>query len=125
MLCRVWYKPDGQVAVTHPAPKARLDGETDQEFLDRVCVKTAKELGLEGLDYDDVEPSTLPNRKDRDKWRGNKATGLQVDASIITQAERRQAIEAERDAILDKPVHTNKDLIDIAKLNRKLDKRDY
>jgi hypothetical protein len=77
---------------------------------------------LEGLPHDDIEPSELPSRKDRDKWRGKKGQGIYIDHSIITEAEKRQAIEDELDAELTKD---NPDAIKAVRLQRKLDKRQY
>lgn len=124
MKCRIFYKPDGTVSILHPAPKARLQDETDKKFLNRVAKKAVAGTELEGLEFDDVEPDELPSRKDRDKWRGAKGGGIHVDESIVTKAEKRQALEDELDAELAKPeaeVNTAKAM----KLQRKLDKRDY
>ena len=146
MNCRIWYKGDGTVAVTHPVEKARLKDESDEDFLERVCVKAAKTTQdmldaekakpipnpdkiaklendvLVGLPFDDVDPITLPDRKDRMKWRGNKSQGLSVDNTVITLAEKRQAVEDALDTELAK---STPDTIKAMRLQRKLDKRDY
>ncbi len=123
MKCRIVYKPDGTVSVIHPVSKARKPKETEAAFLKRVFGKAVKGTELEGLPYDDVEPSSLPqDRKDRDKWRGKKGEGIKVDSSIITIAEKRQAIENELDAELAKAAP---DPVQVIKLERKLQKRDY
>ena len=121
-LYRVFYKPDGTVSVLHPAPKARRPNETDEDFLDRIAQKAVVGTELEGLDYDDIEPAELPPRKDRDKWRGEKGQGVHVDESIVTKAEKRQALEDEIDAELAQDVP---DLTKVARLQRKLAKKDY
>lgn len=110
--------------------------EADQDFLDRVAEKATKDIEvrnpdgsitivphpLKGLPFDDIDPATLPDRKDRDKWRGSKATGLRVDQSVVTLAERRQAVEDALDAELAKPVPN---AVTALKLQRRLDKRDF
>lgn len=181
MKCRIVYKPDGQVSIIHPAPKARrinvefpkgwrpphtkkpekaaivyslsdnpsgrlqiayirsiggkAEIESDDVFLERVSEKavkagrTIKPDGtmvpgpLEGLPFEDVDPSTLPqDRKNRDKWRGKKGKGIKVDPSVVTVAEKRQAVEDELDTELAK---ASPDSVQAIKLQRKLDKRDY
>ncbi len=144
---RVVYRPDGTVAVLQASLKARREGESDQDLLDRVCLKiigeTQKMLDAEknkpnpnpekvikltsyllkpNYDYDDIDPSTLPPRKDREKWRGNKTTGLIVDNSIVTDAEKRQTLEEDLDAELAKPTPN---AVKAIRLQRKLEKRDY
>jgi hypothetical protein len=122
MLCRVIYKPDETIAVIHPAPKARLKDESDQDFLNRIALKTVKGTELENCPYDDIEKATLPDRRYRDKWRGSKVTGIKIDHSIVTEAEKRQTIEDDIDNELAK---SNPDLAKVMKLQRKLDKKDY
>lgn len=120
--CRVYYRPDGTVAVVHPVFKARRLDETEQEFLDRAYAKAEKESGLTGLDFDDTDTANLPDRKDRDKWRGQKGQGVRVDPSVVTRAERRQAVEAQLDAELAKP---NPNPVQALKLQRRLEKGEY
>lgn len=175
MNCRVWYKPDGRVAITYPAPKARrqlnIDEvttartahnerlnaqkraitaresateaaekykeqaeataviaeaavgpivvipdpifEADQDFLDRVCLKASQGKELEGLPYDDVDPDTLPDRKDREKWRGSKGVGVQIDLSVITPADLRVADKAALEVERGKAVPNMKIALDL------------
>lgn len=133
MKARVYYRTDGSVIVVHPSQKARVIEESDQAFMDRVCqihVEATKgtfdrhgvSKDLTGLDYDDIDTTTLPSRATRDKWRGDKATGLRVDVSILTLAEKRKAIEDMLDTELAKPA--GNPLVAV-RLQRKLDKRDY
>jgi hypothetical protein len=122
MKSRVFYRPDGAVAIVHPAPKAKRQGETDEAFFERTCFDAAVKAGLSGLDFDDMDDSLLPPRSDRDKWRGVKGQGVRIDHTIITKAERRAALEAELDAELAKP---NANEITAMRLKRKLDKGDY
>lgn len=122
MNCRVIYRGDGSVVVIHPAPKAQMLGETEDDFLKRVFGKAVKDTELEGLPCDDVDPSALPERKHRNKWRGSKGKGVRVDHSVVTVAERRQAVEDELDAELAKETP---DSVHALKLQRKLQKKDY
>lgn len=117
-ICRVVYKPGGEVSVLYPAPKARRQFETDADFYPRIFADIAKKGGLEELPFDDVDTATLPDRKDRDKWRGGKATGLRVDLSVVTLAERRKAVEDTLDAELAKP---QPNAVAALKLQRQLD----
>lgn len=97
--------------------------ETEQEHLDRYYQEVAvKRPNLAGLDYDDIDSSQLPPRADRDKWRGSKAAGLAVDLSVVTVAERRQALEDALDAELAKP---NPDPVEAMKMRRNLEKGNY
>lgn len=121
-LCRVFYKADGTVAVVHPVFKARRLDETEQEFLDRAYAKAEKESGLTGLDFDDTDTANLPDRKDRDKWRGQKGQGVSVDQTVVTGAERRQAVEAQLDTELAKPTP---DPVKALQLRRQIEKGDY
>ncbi len=102
--CRVFYKADGSVAVMVPAPKARLEGETDDVFLQRICDMDAPKIGLGGIPFDDMDKINLPERATRDKWRGNTQQGVYVDNSVVTKNERIQAIQGQIDAELDKPM---------------------
>lgn len=123
MKCRIVYKPDGQVSIIHPAPNARMPKETENAFLKRVFEKTMSDSGFKGLPYEDVDKSTLPqDRKDRDKWRGNKESGIYVDHTIVTEQEKRQAVEDQLDAELAKDEPNS---VKVIGLQRKLDKRDY
>lgn len=122
MKCRIIYKPDETVAVIHAAKKAQKPGETEEDFLERVFAKAITGTDFEGLPFDDIEPDELPDRKDRAKWRGTKEIGVKVDPTIVTKAEKRQAIEDELDAELEKE---EPDLKLVAKLQRRLAKKEY
>ncbi len=50
---RVVYRPDKSVAIITYAPKSKLSRE-------EAYAKCAKEAGLEGLPYDDIDESELP-----------------------------------------------------------------
>lgn len=71
---RIVRKPSGEVAVIHPAPKSRREGETEAAWLKRVFEK-AMQGDLKGRPYSDVLRSTLPpNRVDRDAWMWDSAS---------------------------------------------------
>lgn len=99
-----------------------VEVESDSNLVNRVYQKAIKGTELEGLLYGDIDPTALPDRKDRDKLRGKKGEGIRVDHSIVTMSEKRQAIEDGLDAEL---AQTNPDPVKAMKLQRKLEKRDY
>ena len=68
MLCRVYKKLDGSVAVLRPNEKMRRVGESDADFLNRIAAKDAPNSGLENLPFIDIAPTALPPRKDRKEW---------------------------------------------------------
>tara|TARA_Y100000310_G_scaffold6097_1_gene6957 strand:+ start:433 stop:837 length:405 start_codon:yes stop_codon:yes gene_type:complete len=129
-ICRIWYRADEIVFITHYQYQMKPPGQTDQEFRDaenaKILLKNPAKYGA--LDTDDVDDSTLPDccfggtpdrlRGLREKLRGTKAAGLRVDNSI----RNRQDIVYEIDTELDKP---SPDMKKVAKLERKLRKRDY
>lgn len=100
---RVVYKPDGSVAVIHPAPKSKEPNETEADWLNRVFVK-CMEGDLNGLPYKDVLKATLPpNRDDRDAWEATPGQGITVNAAKVAQIkaakERKAKIEAEKELL--------------------------
>lgn len=115
---RVFYSPDGKVAILR-AIMCR-EGETPQACLDRIGAKDCPR-GAHGacLPYDDIDDQTLPARATRNKWRGDKRGGLRVDASIITKAERIEAAEKAIDLELAKPDPRQ---VEVIRLSRELEK---
>jgi hypothetical protein len=122
MKCRVVYLPSGEVNVIHPAPKSKREKETEEAWLSRVFAKCMKESNLEGCDYKDIDDFELPDRAKRNKWRGNKAQGLYIDETVVTEDEKRQVIENDLDSELEKETP---DPVKVVKLQRKLTKREY
>jgi hypothetical protein len=122
-LCRIFYKEDGTVSIMSFPPKARIPGETDQEMIDRIAEKDAPKSGLDGLEYEDVEASELP-QGDKEKRRGAKGQGVYIDESVVTTAEKRQALEDKIDTELAKP-EAEVDTAKVIKWNRKLQKGNY
>ena len=68
MLCRVYKKLDGSVAILRPNEKMRLPGESDATFMNRIATQDAPKSNLQGLPFADIDPSVLPHRKDRKDW---------------------------------------------------------
>ena len=122
--CRVTYKPDGQVSITIPLLKAKKKGESEQAFLDRAYAKAVIENKFEGFDFDDMDTTDLPDYKKREKWRGNKATGVYIDESIITPAERRQVLVDDLNTEFGKP-QSSRNSAKILDLQRRLATGDY
>ena len=125
---RVFYHPDGKVSVMQLIEKARqrillISGafrlETDDEFYAR---EQAKQPKLVGLAHDDMDAAALPDREFRDKWRGEKGQGIRVDMSVVTLADRRKVVEDALDAEL---VTASPDTVEVVRLQRKLQKKDY
>ena len=96
MDCRVFYRLDGTVEVVHIAPHV-VDKNKE-----RVFTKCAEASGLDGLPYDTMDTADLPDKVDREKWRGAKGAGVAVDPSVVTLTERRQAVKDSLAAELDK-----------------------
>ena len=72
MKFRVFQDVDGSVRIVHPNPRYRLDGESDDAFIERIGQKTVLgDPSLAGLPFVDVDEATLPNdHSKREKWRG-------------------------------------------------------
>lgn len=88
MKVRIVYKPDKTVAVIHPAPKSKRKDETEEEWLERVFAK-AMQGELEGLPYDDIDSSELPqSREDRNAWEGEKGKGISVNTVKAEQIRK-------------------------------------
>ena len=80
--CRVIYRPDGTVAVFHHAAKSKFDFEQAAGW--------AMIDDLEGLPFDDIEESQLPQtRKYREAWRGSKGNGIHLDAAKKAEIDAR------------------------------------
>ena len=62
-MCRVFERPDGTLAVVHPAPEGRRDSETEDVWLARVWAETVeKSSDLAGLPFHDMDDTDLPPR---------------------------------------------------------------
>lgn len=88
MNCRIVYRPDGGISIIHPVLKARRDGETETQHLDRNYeswkASWNKSTGTTDGDFDfeDVETSSLPtDRTYRNAWRKKKGeSAITIDA---------------------------------------------
>lgn len=115
---RVFYKPNGGVIVLSAVMCGK--DESPQACLERVGAKDCPRTeAKECLPYDDIDSSQLPDRSTRNKWRGNKATKLRVDNTVVTQSEKMANAEADLEAELEKP---SPDPVKVIKLQRKLEK---
>lgn len=120
--CRVWYRLDGGVSVSHPdlRPEKKPKDLTLEQWidfqLDQVAIKAPQFVGL---DYQDMDTSELPqDRTDRDRWRGNKQTGIKIDNSVVLRKDLDKQID-------DELAMQNPNIIKIERLRRKLDKREH
>ena len=76
MKVRILYQEDGTVSIIHPAPKSRRKDESESDWLKRVFDKATPE----GVEYEDVNKSTLPqSREFRSAWTGKKGKGIRID----------------------------------------------
>ncbi len=104
-LCRVWYKADKKIFVTH-GPDLGLP-----------LIKNPAKYS--SMQFEDMDDSLLPqDRKDRDRWRGSKSLGISIDTSIVLRQDLNQQIDAE----LAEP---SPDLKKVIRLQRRLAKRDH
>ena len=116
------YIPNAPVALIMPNRKHKFDTETDDEFIDRCYQKTL--IGhpeFAGHPHENIDKTSLPTT-DRDKWRGAVGQGVNIDPTVVTLRERREAVVADLDAELDSP---GGNPMAALQLQRKLDKRDY
>jgi len=111
---RIVYKPDGSVAVVHPASKSRRPDETEDQWLKRVFDNAMRPKynifgqqvnPLHGMPHDDMDVSELPTREDRDAWEGMKGKGIWVNEEkarkIRKERETRRLIEEEKRRLLE------------------------
>lgn len=113
MKIRIFYKPDNTLQHLYLVRNLN-EGETFEQALDA----ETKKIGIT-YPYDDYEPTALPDKSKKEKWRGQKGKGIWIDESIVTPAEKRKAKEEELDAELNKP---NPDPVKVIRLNRELEK---
>lgn len=125
-LCRIWYRADGRVFIQHIDYKLKPTGMADADFaVEQFAIPRKKNPDkYNTMEFEDVDDSTLPNgvspisRKDRDRWRGTKATGVKIDNTVVL----RKDLEKEMDDELAKP---NPDLKKVMQTQRKLDKKEH
>lgn len=118
-LVRVFYQPDGKIAVGVANRELCRPAESEsacvQRVTDRFCPKNKSGSCLPSTI---MEAASLPPRSKRDKWRGSKATGVRADESVITKAEKVAAAEAALDAELAK---AEPDSVKVIALQRSLE----
>ncbi len=105
-----------------------LDDWIDAQFIESAEKKATlhidNDLTKILLPYDDIDSTALPNganpnnRNDRNRWRGTKVTGVQIDNTVVLRKDLFQQIDDE----LAKP---SPDGIVIERLRRKLEKREH
>lgn len=142
-ICRIYYLPDGSIIRKTPFFRMQKESETtaeyltyQTEFLDNETLKRPVDIlnknkevvryALVGVPFEDLDDSELPSTKtDREKWRGSKSSGVHIDNSVVTMAEKRQAVKDARAVLLTKGMPTAKNVMDTAKLTIKLIEKDY
>ena len=97
----VWRKPGGEILVTIPASKARMAGEAEPQWLDRVAQKVVAAGGMaEAERLPDCSAEDLPDRRFRTCWRANAAGKVKIDLPLARQ-QRMNEIKADRNRRLD------------------------
>lgn len=110
-----WTKPDNSLVTTYYIRKAMRNGETEDQFINRVNEKLMRERP----EFKEL-PATLDNLSDlpdmsfREKFRRNEAGKIVIDHSIKTRAEvfaEQQATQAKvREALREKILKVVSDL---------------
>lgn len=110
--CRVYYQQSGKISVDHAdqRPGKKPKDMTNDDWIDAQFLQSGKNkpnLHVDGdlskplLDYEEIDDSALPNgsaptdRKDRDRWRGNKLTGIKIDTNIVLRKDLFKQIDNE------------------------------
>lgn len=93
----VVYKPDKSVSIIHHTIKGKLT----QKKLERVYNETTKGTSLEGLPYDIVDSSELPNSEEhiQESWEGSKGEGIlpnTVKSAKLKKEKNRKCLIDER-----------------------------
>ncbi len=105
MKVRVVYKPDKSVVVIHPVPRSRRPEEDEATWLDRVFTKTTSGTDLDGLPFDDIDHTELPDRADRDFWEGEKGKKISVNAAkakkVADDAKLKKLVDDEKEKIFE------------------------
>ena len=91
MRCRVVQKLDQTLVVIHPAPNAQRGGESVLEFEARVFQETMAKNGWAGFPFVDLDPTQLPSRTQRHKWRLQGGQVL-VDMTVPDPPNPQQAL---------------------------------
>ena len=133
--CRVYYHQNGKISVDHADQRsAKLPkGMTNDEWIDAQFLQSGEKkpgLHVDGdlnkplLDYDEIDDSQLPNgnnpmdRKDRDRWRGTKTTGIKIDATVMLRKDLYKQID-------DELARATPDMVVVARLEGKLRRNEH
>jgi len=99
---RTVYKADKSVVVIYPVKGSQRKGETDEVWLERVFTKAMVAMDLVGLDYDDVDSSTLPaTREHRNAWEGEKGKSIKLNTVKKAEIDATKAIKTDKEKIKD------------------------
>ena len=102
-IVRVVYRPDKSVVILHYAKKSKFSRE---EAFDRMIKQS--NLGLEGLPYDDIDDSQLPqSREHRNSWEGEKGVGVTVNQIKANALDSELLIKQEMEDLLKKEAIQN------------------
>lgn len=116
---RIWYWPDSKVSISHPdlRPRKKPENMTMNEWIDKQLNDVSKKAPqYQGLQYDDVDSSTLPIRnEDRNRWRGSKGQGIRIDGTVVLRQDLLQQID-------DELVKAEPSVVEIERLRRKVEK---
>jgi len=121
-LCRVWFMTDRKIQVSYPDARIKFKPphltliEWANEQFDELPKRAPQ---FQGLDYTDMDTSELPqNKADRDRWRGDKGTGIKIDKNVVLRQDLWSALDKE----LGKP---EPDTINVLRIQRKLNKQEH
>lgn len=122
-LMRAVLKLDGTITEIYPNYGHKKKDESESDFLNNYFNGIKAELGIEGLDFVDMDKSQLPDMGERGKWRRDGSRKkIKVDMAIITPAEKHEKIITDLDTELEK---SSPDLKKAMKLQQSLTKREY
>ncbi len=120
--CRVWYHPDQKISVSYPdlRPEKKPEGLTADEWIDRqLNLVPIKAPQFAELDFEDIDSSTLPqDRKDRDRWRGNKTTGIKIDNTVVLRKDLLKQLDGEL-------AKSSPNVVKTMRLQRKIDNKEH
>lgn len=89
MKCRIWLCADDKVMTTSYG---------NPPISDDLMEKTGIEIrakGYDWLDFEDVDDSTLPDKKYFDAWRKKKGKGITIDVAVKAETDARPTKEEE------------------------------
>lgn len=99
-IARVFYRTDGGVSIMYFNKESCNQEETKTQCMDRIMITTNEN----GLPFDDMSLEDVAkfDRKNRDKWRGEKGKGIWIDTSLVSKREKIQEFTNELEKELDK-----------------------